>query len=772
MRCKIFLLIFISFCICRVQADLISHLKFDGDCLDSGPGGNNGLWHGGARLFVEGHDGKTNGALQFDGVDDYVEIEANIKVPIYNNDQFTISFWVKGDFRQGGDKRVFTEASSLRMDPFLGFGTDPDTANDDLYIYLRDNNYTVKLNHAQSQMGVFDGNDWHHIAWVDDNGMVSLFIDGGLSQIMNNDQLYAEYDYRIDHDKPNLSINKTAIGAVLRGQPSHLFKGAVDDFRFYDEALSQGEILEIAGFTHGLKSFADLVFAYAPGDGVSASCVECGGCPGCPISCECEACLDWTGPATGAPDFIGFNCMTYASLGVRGEMILKFSDNLLVDQNARLGGIDLLVYEVGDPERFEVFISKTGEDNTWFSLGSGIGSPARFDLSVDCLECLPGDHFRYVKIVDMEGASGGVGGAGADIDSVGAIGSINPPDFIRGDVNADSKHNLADAIVVLTYLFDDGATPSCLDAADVNDSGKVDLADAIALLDYLFLVDVKRLPMPFPSCGGDPTLDELDCDEYKICAEQILGFTCIGLNEQGYAEYAHNQTGIVFVSIPGGTFTMGSPTNECGRFADGESPAHEVTLSPFLIGKYEVSQAEWLQFMGNNPSRFKGDDLPVEQVTRIDCDEFCMVTGLSLPTEAQWEYACRAGTRTPFNFGFKISTSEANIRPWPNDPCAYCREGIERGRTVPVNAFSGNNFGLHNMHGNVHEWCNDWYDPDYYDVSPVLDPRGPAEGMNGTVRGGSWYDHPRYGRSAHRGWGAAGETRQDYGFRVAYNPGR
>ena len=145
-------------------------------------------------------------------------------------------------------------------------------------------------------------------------------------------------------------------------------------------------------------------------------------------------------------------------------------------------------------------------------------------------------------------------------------------------------------------------------------------------------------------------------------------FERLGRNEQGRPEYRHRQTGIVFVGLPGATFEMGSPKGEAYR-QKSEGPVHKVTLSPFLIAKYELTQAEWKGVMGNNPSEPKGDTLPVKNVSWDDCQEFCKKSGLSLPTEAQWEYACRAGTSGPF-------AGTGNL----DDMCAARRLGLGAGQ--------------------------------------------------------------------------------------------
>jgi formylglycine-generating enzyme required for sulfatase activity len=175
-------------------------------------------------------------------------------------------------------------------------------------------------------------------------------------------------------------------------------------------------------------------------------------------------------------------------------------------------------------------------------------------------------------------------------------------------------------------------------------------------------------------------------------------------------------TDIAMVKIPAGSFLMGSPTSEESHFAS-ESPQHEVTLETFWMSQFPITQAQWVSVMGDNPSHFKGEDLPVECVSWHDAMEFCQrlseQTGdtYTLPSEAQWEYACRAGTTTPFHFGKTITPDQANYDG------NYTYNGGPRGeyrqQTTPVGIFPPNDWGLYDMHGNVWEWCLDQWHPNY-----------------------------------------------------------
>jgi formylglycine-generating enzyme required for sulfatase activity len=212
-----------------------------------------------------------------------------------------------------------------------------------------------------------------------------------------------------------------------------------------------------------------------------------------------------------------------------------------------------------------------------------------------------------------------------------------------------------------------------------------------------------------------------------------------------------NSIGMRFVYVPPGTFTMGTPLKEDKREID-EIP-HRVTISKgFYIGATEVTQGQWREIMGKNPSRFKGDNLPVGGVSWMNAFEFIKrLVRLErrryrLPTEAEWEYACRAGTQTPFNTGETITPQQANFNG--NYTYGGSDPGVFREKPTPVASFPPNQWGLYDVHGNLWEWCNDWYGA--YSIKPVTDPRGPKTGNEKVLRGGAWILEPRICRSGNR----------------------
>jgi sulfatase modifying factor 1 len=222
-----------------------------------------------------------------------------------------------------------------------------------------------------------------------------------------------------------------------------------------------------------------------------------------------------------------------------------------------------------------------------------------------------------------------------------------------------------------------------------------------------------------------------------------------------------------------GTFEMGSSSSEKDR-QDRETP-HSVTLTQgFLLGKHEVTQSQWWKVMGSLPSRFLGGDRPVEMVSWTNVTSFCakltaseraagrLPAGMTyqLPTEAQWEYACRAGTKTSFSFGDELTAKDAN----------YAHDGFDTGlqRTSNVGEYPANGWGFHDMHGNVWEWCADWNGD--YPTGAARDPVGPANGSSRVTRGGSWFLTAGLARSARRGGYGPALSTISLGFRLSLRP--
>jgi formylglycine-generating enzyme len=257
----------------------------------------------------------------------------------------------------------------------------------------------------------------------------------------------------------------------------------------------------------------------------------------------------------------------------------------------------------------------------------------------------------------------------------------------------------------------------------------------------------------------------IDVPDRARLEERLRGLVASGVIPVG--PFVTNSIGMKFAWIPAGTFKMGSIKEKVPA-----EKQHQVTLTRgFYLAIYPVTQAPWREIMGNNPSRTIGESHPVEQVSRDECQEFLLRLSnreshvYRLPTEAEWEYACRAGTTTPFSFGETISTDQANyngddVYPYSENP----KKGSNRGKTTPVGNFPANAWGLHDMHGNVWERCSDGYAK--YSADPVVDPQVLA-GRGHVLRGGSYGDHPVDLRSAFRTREVRANRDDRTGFRAA-----
>lgn len=315
---------------------------------------------------------------------------------------------------------------------------------------------------------------------------------------------------------------------------------------------------------------------------------------------------------------------------------------------------------------------------------------------------------------------------------------------------------------------------------------------------------------PEPTINNSHTIDGLGTGSFTS------SITGLEANLKYYVRaYALSENGIVYgnevvfstyvpeistVSIPGGTFVMGSPANETAR--NNDESQHPVTISSFSMSKYEITNHQFSLFLNTNNVQGNGkfssgrypeqililsesrigliynpasgwtpangyENHPVVNVTWYGADEFARYAGGRLPTEAEWEYACRAGTSTPFSTGNCLTDTDASY-DWrfPYLNCANINSTTPTG-TSKVGSYPANAWGLHDMHGNVWEWCSDWYD--MYPNSAQNNPTGPVLGSMKVVRGGSWYINSLYSRSAMRRSHFPENYHSTRGFRIAYN---
>ena len=292
-----------------------------------------------------------------------------------------------------------------------------------------------------------------------------------------------------------------------------------------------------------------------------------------------------------------------------------------------------------------------------------------------------------------------------------------------GDVNADGSVNVSDVTALVNQIIGSGSYSA--QACDVNADGEVNVSDVTALVNLII------------NGGGE-----------SVFKNQT--FTVNGVSFD-------------MIAVEGGTFTMGATAEQASDAYSDEKPTHQVTLSSYYIGKTEVTQELWQAVMGSNPSGFSGANLPVEKVSWEDCQIFIAIlnelTGkyFRLPTEAEWEYAARGGSKSQ---GYKYSGSNTvdDVAWYPSNSSS---------KTHPVATKAPNELGIYDMSGNVLEWCRDWYSSSYYSSSSQYNPTGPASGSRRVYRGGSWGSSARLCRVSYRDYNGPSYSFYNLGLRLA-----
>ncbi len=332
-----------------------------------------------------------------------------------------------------------------------------------------------------------------------------------------------------------------------------------------------------------------------------------------------------------------------------------------------------------------------------------------------------------------------------------------------GDITGNGQINGADLGLVLAAWASDGTDEP---GSDVNQDGIVNGADLAFVLGawgpcvttpaWATLIEA----FPDPAVVTDPAL------------RAAISATGLAWRVKDTA------TQIEFVLIPPGSFQMGCSASQQNGCSSNESPVHTVTLTnAFYMGRYEVTQAQWQARMGSNPSSFQSasaevpaaqvPNRPVERVSWNMIQGFLSQTGMRLPTEAEWEYAYRAGTTTAFH-GFTGYPSGTNDDSLLGNIAWF--DVNSNSQTRPVGGKLGNGYGLHDMSGNVYEWVNDWYGGSYYSISPQNNPLGPTTGTYRVFRGGSWSSSSCYCRASIRYVTCPDAAYDVVGFRAARTP--
>ncbi len=413
-----------------------------------------------------------------------------------------------------------------------------------------------------------------------------------------------------------------------------------------------------------------------------------------------------------------------------------------------------------EPGASQITKAIAGEDHSFYSL-EGLKSENNHDLSIPSEKF---DESRALKIV----------GKANRVIAIHIFFSGEKEELVHlGGLDTDLKQKIKDSLEEEGFITQEsGANFESKNLKNICNRGNrekgVNIGIARALMQKL-LNSLKS------EDSNEPTLFDRFIQAIRDALSPLEAAGLRAQITQGEADYYTEDLGdgvkLDMISIPGGSFMMGAPETEL-ESRNSERPQHKVNVPTFFMGRYPITQEQWQAIMDNNPSEFKGDKRPVERVSWDEAKEFCDRLSQKtnreyrLPTEAEWEYACRAGTKTPFHYGETITTELANY----NGNYVYGAgvKGLYRKETTEVGEFPANEFGLCDMHGNVWEWCKDDWHENYEDGEDApTDGRAWVSGKSNTkvVRGGSWSSTPGDCRSATRG-PFTRVSRYGIGFRV------
>lgn len=519
---------------------LISHWSFDGDLLDP-ISGNDGTFVGKpAPPFRPGYDCTVDGALQFDGVADYVVVAQTKDLPISRKAAFSVALWVKGPPQ--GDRRVFSEGSTAANAQLFNIGTDNLGTTGAADIFIRDDANVAIVPHVHSTGIAFD-DTWHHIAYTDDNGTAKVYIDGVLDA--------ANFNYV----RGTLTLNTTTIGGILRATSCCWFNGRIDDVQLYNYALEEAEVAQIfgtgpgeccpeAGDTHcqGLTvtgpagdgpgeytaqatasdDSGDAVsYTFTASNGVDAPMVmgpqaadsavfTIGGAPGSTTVWTFTVGVD---DDPTCPDVSGDAvCSAEKTVSVCPDVGDTHCQGLVVTGPAGGGpGMHLAEASAADDSGDAIqytFTASNGVD-TPVVIGPQPGASASFDLGLATWT---------IRVVVDDDLACGDAATDASCEATVVVEEPRVGPFVRGNSNADQRVDIADVVFILNWLFRGGPEPPCSAAANASSSESIDVASAIYILHFLFLGG--PLPRaPFPTCGLsiDPLDVALGCESFPPC---------------------------------------------------------------------------------------------------------------------------------------------------------------------------------------------------------------------------------------------------------------